>query len=181
MGSDSPLMVKQTPPLTADSERFAMCSEQDYSSSSISSDSSSMDDYDEQLDLGSHPAWYGRDWYPQQVVPYTSSYTTFQPLSPPANRGHLPRSPASPDLSHLTDIGLAAGRGDQTTSPDQGDREPICPTSAESVVGTSEKTTMEKRESEEGKFSDRPLEVDKDVALSEENVELYIPNVLTQI
>ncbi|ROT42067.1 hypothetical protein SODALDRAFT_347154 [Sodiomyces alkalinus F11] len=142
---------RQAPVVTTDSEAFAMPSERDDSTTtSMSSNASSTDD---QLpDTSGRVSWNKRGWNSQGGVS-TVYQAAAQAAAACVNKGHLPRSPGSPDLSHLTDV--------------------------ETFL---EKTTeMEKRESEEGKFGDKPLEVDKGVALSEESVELHIPDVLTQV
>lgn len=40
---------------------------------------------------------------------------------------------------------------------------------------------MEERESIEGEFGDKPLDVGNGVAVSEEGVELHVPDVIAQV
>ncbi|KAM0283364.1 hypothetical protein ACHAQH_002486 [Verticillium albo-atrum] len=73
-------------------------------------------------------------------------------------KGHLPRSPGSPDLNHVAET-----------------------KEAESLLPRTVTTDMEAREMKKGRFGPSPLVVDEGIAVLEESVELHVPDVVTQI
>ncbi|KAM0323306.1 hypothetical protein ACHAQA_008898 [Verticillium albo-atrum] len=101
-----------------------------------------------------------REWQLSRQERRSEEHRPIANISPskPHDKGHLPRSPGSPDLKHVAETKEEQGR--------------LSPTAT---------TDMEVREMKRGEFEAAPLKVDEGIAVLEESVELHVPDVVTQI
>lgn len=109
-----------------------------------------------------------------------------------SGRGQLTRSHQSPDLRHhlarrcssapTTPLARTGAAPSQDGSSDEVQTKPVPVARTDEERFIAERfTSMEERESIEGEFGDKPLDVGNGVAVSEEGVELHVPDVIAQV